>query len=181
MDDAHRLVPCVFAGDPGADGAWHVAGGGNHAFMWSHDGRHLLACGSSRDGELGLGAAGGAPLTAWTPAVLPAAGVRQVACGWNHTLLLDGQGCVWAAGSNSFGQLGHPPAQSGIAPSPGVWTQVVPDAAVDARPPAFIAVACGMRHSLAVSADGAVYSWGANRSGQLGLAPDRKAPNIPGM
>ncbi|KAJ2770897.1 alpha tubulin suppressor [Coemansia nantahalensis] len=179
LDDAHCPTPCVFAGDPGSGSSWHVAGGGNHAFMWSPDGGRLLASGSSRDGELGTGLAGGAPVTAWTQVSPPAAGVRQVACGWNHTLLLDGTGCVWAAGSNSFGQLGQPAAQPGSPPRNGAWTRVVPGARDPAPPPAFVAVACGMRHSLALSEDGAVYGWGANRCGQLGLEPDRAAPNIP--
>ncbi|KAJ1729595.1 alpha tubulin suppressor [Coemansia biformis] len=177
MEDAHRPVACMFAEDAGViAGTWHVCGGGNHAFMWSQDGTRLLASGSARDGELGMGSASSTPVTAWTPTELPAASVRQIACGWNHTLLLDSHGSVWAAGSNSFGQLGVQPMHA------GAWTHVPPGGGGEgSQPLEFAAVACGMRHSLALDRDGAVFGWGANRVGQLGIPPSRECPNVPAM
>ncbi|KAJ1998792.1 alpha tubulin suppressor [Coemansia thaxteri] len=108
--------------------------------------------------------------------MIPGSYVQQVACGWNHTLLLNDLGQVYAAGSGTFGQLGIAgvPADGSIAL--GGWTQVpAPVGSV------FVRIACGIRHSLALDQDGLVYGWGANRCGQLGIPPDKRSPNIPTM
>ncbi|KAJ2784778.1 alpha tubulin suppressor [Coemansia javaensis] len=179
MDDAHRLVPCAFAAgarQPRGGEAWSVCGGGNHAFMWPQNGACLLASGSNQHGELGVDPPSGDPALEWVPVVLPGPAVRQVACGWNHTLLLSTQGRIYAAGANGFGQLGLGPPQ-GSQPAARAWTQVDVGAEPAVRR-AFVAVACGLRHSLALDEDGVVFGWGANRSGQLGLPADKRSPVV---
>jgi alpha-tubulin suppressor-like RCC1 family protein len=84
-----------------------------------------------------------------------------VVAGVNHTVALKADGSVWAWGSNASGQVGDgtsgtnrlTPVQVGTS---GNWLTGV------------VAVAAGERHTLALKADGSVWSWGFNSSGQLG-------------
>ncbi|KAJ2832101.1 alpha tubulin suppressor [Coemansia furcata] len=163
-DDAHYLATTQLPHDTNESGPaeWRVQGGGNHA--WAINGTTLLGCGSNTDGELATDHS--SALLRWTAVTYPGSFVRQVACGWSHTLLLSDAG-LYAAGSNGFGQLGTQSNGSG-------WARVVAG-------PRFVSIACGMRHSLALDHDGVVWAWGANRCGQLGIAPggDRATNNIP--
>lgn len=89
--------------------------------------------------------------------------LRDVACGTNHTLAVDGDGAVWSWGKSDFGKCGHGDDADCKAPA-----RVAALAGVDV-----VAVACGESHSLALDGDGRVYSWGWGGSwlsggGQLG-------------
>lgn len=67
----------------------------------------MFVFGTNSYGELGLGFAG-APVSA--PARLDSLcgrGVRQVACGDNHTLVYTAEELLYSFGHNSFGQLVH--------------------------------------------------------------------------
>lgn len=86
-------------------------------------------------------------------------GVIAVAAGSAHSLFLDENGNAYAAGANAEGQLGTGDQED----------QVVPSAVVGMTPGTQIQmVVCGARFSMATAADGSVYGWGANESGQLG-------------
>ncbi|KAJ2884061.1 alpha tubulin suppressor [Coemansia aciculifera] len=175
MEDAHYLATTQFSQEGNVDGEdvrakWRVQGGGNHAYAWTDNGPTLLACGSNADGELAMGDGVRGPVLCWTPVPFPGDFVRQVACGWSHTLLLNDLGQVFATGSGAFGQLGVGPLPKGATAK---WVRVAASTGS-----VFVSVACGMRHSLALDKDGVVYGWGANRCGQLGIAPDRRSPNI---
>ncbi|EQC27942.1 hypothetical protein SDRG_14220 [Saprolegnia diclina VS20] len=87
--------------------------------------------------------------------------VLQVACGSFHMLACDINGHVFAWGTNAVGQLGLPSAT--------VPMSITPRRIEDGLQGAYIsAVACGDAHSLAMSSQGAVFSWGCNRFFQLG-------------
>ncbi|KAK3759514.1 hypothetical protein RRG08_045800 [Elysia crispata] len=98
--------------------------------------------------------------------------VTQVAAGWNFVLALTGTGSIISWGSNSFGQLGR--VLSGgmkMDPTPAslllnIQPLLVPTPGVSK----FVDVAAGLRHGLAISECGHVYSWGSGRKGQLGVA-----------
>lgn len=92
------------------------------------------------------------------PSVAAVAAGGEIAPGAEHSLFLDVQGQVWAAGSNTFGQLDGTPA-------PPERNKPV---TVPSITPAKKAVAAGGRHSLALTANGFVASWGADEVGQLG-------------
>ena len=76
--------------------------------------------------------------------------------GEHHVLFLLDDKTVWAAGTNSFGELGD-----GTQTSSSVPVQVIGLTDV-------VAVAAGQSHSVAVKSNGTVWTWGRNRFGQLG-------------
>ncbi|KAJ2705199.1 alpha tubulin suppressor [Coemansia sp. IMI 203386] len=184
LEDVHHITPSRFVDSAAIDldksERWSVHGGGNHVFAWSSDGTRLFASGSNADGELATGNKGGPPALAWTPVEFPGDRVVQISCGWNHSVLLNDRGELFAAGSNGFGQLGTGSATD----KDGCWRPVLAPKSAAGKTQAckFVAVSCGLRHSLAVAEDGRVYGWGANRSGQLGVANvDKKTPNVSHM
>jgi len=78
-----------------------ISGGGGHTAVITEN-QDLFMCGWNNKGQLGLGDIDDRPLLCQVPFL---ALVKQVSCGWNHTLAITEAGLyVW--GSNSFGQLG---------------------------------------------------------------------------
>ncbi|XP_067902491.1 probable E3 ubiquitin-protein ligase HERC3 isoform X2 [Heterodontus francisci] len=95
--------------------------------------------------------------------------VIQVACGNNHSLALCKDGQVFAWGQNTGGQLGVGRTSHSVL-SPQCVTSLagIPLAQI----------AAGAAHSFALSLSGAVFSWGRNNHGQLGLN-DTKNRHLP--
>jgi alpha-tubulin suppressor-like RCC1 family protein len=85
----------------------------------------------------------------------------QVATGSNHSLALSAEGIIYAWGSNSIGQLGDGTTLDRLTPV------LVSLAGLPANT-RFTCIAAGSSHSLAVSTEGKLYSWGNNYSAQLG-------------
>lgn len=76
----------------------------------------------------------------------------------SHTLILTEEGAVWSCGSGHSGILGHGDVSDSPAPR-------VVEALAHTR---VVAVAVGVRHSVAISDKGQVFTWGAANLGQLG-------------
>ncbi|HEY5110200.1 MAG TPA: MBG domain-containing protein, partial [Acidimicrobiales bacterium] len=133
-----------------------VAAGGAHALALTSTGQ-VYAWGADLFGQLGNGTT--IPVDVPTPVTAPA-GVTftAIAAGGDHSLALTSTGQVYAWGANTRGQLGDGTTTSRTTPTP-----VAAPAGVT-----FSALAAGTAHSLAVAADGSVYSWGFDASGQLG-------------
>ncbi len=85
--------------------------------------------------------------------------ITQIAAGGNHSLAVDVNGGVWAWGYNYQGQLGFESTSYPYIQT----TPVEVDGLTD-----ITQVSAGSYHSLAVDANGTVWAWGANWSGQLG-------------
>jgi alpha-tubulin suppressor-like RCC1 family protein len=95
-------------------------------------------------------------------------GVVAAAGGEAHSLFLLSDGTVWGAGSNGVGQLGDGvPSSSRNRP---VQVQGLTDV---------VAVAAGYEFSLALLANGDVYGWGRNASGELADGGATPAPITP--
>ena len=86
--------------------------------------------------------------------------IVAVAAGAHHALALKRDGTVWAWGANHHGELGN---------GEGGFGRFVPEPVrvVDLDQVALIAAGEGF--SLAARADGTVWAWGENSSGQLGI------------
>jgi alpha-tubulin suppressor-like RCC1 family protein len=91
-------------------------------------------------------------------------GVRQIVCGYYHNIAIQHDWTVWAWGYNGTGQLGdgtdtpHNLPIQVKGPNGVGWLSDI------------IAVAAGNQHSVALSGDGHVMTWGGNTNGQLGNA-----------
>lgn len=91
-------------------------------------------------------------------------GIKAVAAGGHHTLALKKDDTLWAWGSNDAGQLGA----GGIGYSP---VAIKVTGLTGGNPFSNISsIAANGKHSL-VRADGSVWAWGLNSSGQIGLDP----------
>lgn len=82
----------------------------------------------------------------------------SVSCGRKHTLILTDYG-VYVCGSNNYGQLGIGPFVQ-ESPYPQIIAQLCFSKIID--------VVAGQYHSLALTSDGRVYTWGWGIHGQLG-------------
>ena len=98
--------------------------------------------------------------------------IVAVATGNAHVLALASDGTVWAWGANFAGQLGNGTTASSLTPVrvAGTGGEGVLEGVVD--------IATGGNFSLALDADGTVWSWGANSQGELGdgTATTRTSP-----
>jgi len=144
----------------GLDGVVALAAGGQGNFVHSLalrvDGT-VWAWGGNQYGVLG----DGTTTDHQTPVqVVGLDGITHVATGATHSVALRSDGSVWTWGDDYCGELGR----QGDGRVPGQVPGLIGMRAV--------AAGGGGRfsggHSLAVGADGKVYAWGANGSGQLG-------------
>ncbi|MCU6710970.1 Ig-like domain-containing protein [Paenibacillus sp. J5C_2022] len=134
-----------------------------HSAMLKEDGT-LLAWGFNQHGQLGNGtnASSAVPVQVVDSATgQPLRDISQVSVGYHFTLALKNDGTVWTWGINEYGQLGN-----GTQLSKSYPTQVKTESSdlLDQ----VVAVSAGSFHSLALKADGTVWSWGDNTHGQLG-------------
>ncbi|XP_069509645.1 probable E3 ubiquitin-protein ligase HERC4 [Ambystoma mexicanum] len=97
--------------------------------------------------------------------------VVQIACGRNHSLALTKASEVYSWGQNKYGQLGL-----GAEPKKLSSPQLVNSLA--GIP--FAQLAAGGGHSFALTLSGAVFGWGRNKFGQLGLS-DENDRNMPAL
>ena len=135
-----------------------ITTGSLHSAALKNDGT-VWAWGSNESGQLG----DGTTTERTSPVqVHNLTDVVAIATGWNHTLALRSDGTIWAWGGNGSGQLGD-----GTTISRNVPVQVTELNGVVA-----VAVArtsgSSPSHSVAVRSDGTVWTWGNNRSGQIG-------------
>lgn len=134
-----------------------VASGQNHAVAVTEDGC-LFTWGSGEHGCLGHGGTADQRDPRLVEA-LAGHRVRAAACGGSHTVCCTEQGLIFAWGRAADGRLG-----TGISSQPSV------DLPIPVRHEAWkrlavVAVACGWSHTAAVSADGALWAWGAGQGG----------------
>lgn len=95
--------------------------------------------------------------------------VFSVSCGHCHTLTVTNNG-IYAWGANQFGQLGLGKVQQ--CSTPELVTSLAQESIVDA--------VAGQYHSVALTADGRVFTWGWAVHGQLGHGntEDRTIPTL---
>eukprot|EP00879_Flechtneria_rotunda_P005191 GHRR01005473.1.p1 GENE.GHRR01005473.1~~GHRR01005473.1.p1 ORF type:complete len:1380 (+),score=526.24 GHRR01005473.1:240-4379(+) len=153
-------------------GCWATIGlSEGHAAGLGCDGQ-LYTWGANHKGQLGLGErTAGVTDTPAPVSALAGLDVKAVACGLEHTVCITTKDVI-AWGSNEFGQLGHTEHASDICSRPGV-IKLLHDVMVTQ-------VTCGRFHTICVTAQSQVYTWGHNSAGQLGLSDrrDRHAPTL---
>ncbi|XP_070789239.1 RCC1 and BTB domain-containing protein 2 isoform X2 [Pituophis catenifer annectens] len=84
-----------------------------------------------------------------------------------HVVLATTEGEVYAWGHNAYSQLGNGTTSHSYIPCQ-ISTNLVNKKVIE--------VACGSHHSMVLTADGEVYSWGYNNSGQIGSGSTANQP-----
>jgi alpha-tubulin suppressor-like RCC1 family protein len=148
----------------GSAQAQRLAAGWRHTLSIHADGT-LWAWGSNSYGQLGIGTTTqqNRPVQ-----VGSATNWRSVSTGYYFTVALKTDGTLWAWGQNANGQLGQgttggqqtQPVQVGTATN---WASV----------------SASDYHIVAIKADGSLWGWGQNFSGQLGLGTTNVTTNTP--
>jgi len=142
-----------------------VAAGQYHSMALTQQGT-LWAWGGNGSGQLGDGTRG---VNRYTPVqVLNSTdgfltSVSEISVGDNHSLVLKTDGTVWAWGKNTSGQLGNNGTADQILP-----VQVIDPNDLTGYLKEVIAIAAGQNFSVALKADGSVWTWGYNNWNQLG-------------
>lgn len=91
--------------------------------------------------------------------------VVQVACGEHHSLVLTDKGYLYAWGRGFEGQLGI---------SPTIEIASTPSFVKYFHKKLISSIASGSYHSMAITDDGQLYTWGEGKMGQLGVGKCRE-------
>ncbi|KAL4185963.1 hypothetical protein AMTRI_Chr10g233460 [Amborella trichopoda] len=99
----------------------------------------------------------------WEPSLLPdliGVDVADIACGFDHSLILSRNGSLLSCGNNTYGQLSRTSGESSLGP-------------VDIKEHQIIGISAGLGHSLALCRQSLesgyeIFSWGWNQNYQLG-------------
>uniref|UniRef100_A0A673FN81 Probable E3 ubiquitin-protein ligase HERC4 n=1 Tax=Sinocyclocheilus rhinocerous TaxID=307959 RepID=A0A673FN81_9TELE len=136
-----------------------------------NDKGQVFAWGLGSDGQLGLSNIEDCIRVPRTVKSLSEVHIAQVACGYWHSLALARGGQIFSWGQNKDGQLGLGMQGAGVSSPQVVQSlQGVP----------FAQISAGGSHSFGLTLSGAVFGWGSNRFGQLGLSDndDRHFPAL---
>ncbi|KAG0575477.1 hypothetical protein KC19_5G006600 [Ceratodon purpureus] len=136
----------------------HIACGSTHTVAVTETGA-LASWGGAEFGQLGF--EGGSMVDGVQPRIVKGSRdlhFARVAAGVAHTLALTGSGDVYSFGQGSNGALGHGNLDSCSTPSivKSLWSLGITQ------------VACGEYHSVALTVDGQIFTWGRGKYGQLG-------------
>lgn len=101
--------------------------------------------------------------------------VVDVAAGEAHTLLLTGDGSVYCWGKGMFGRLGTGAEKDELLPVQLNFGYPNPNGTEGTFK--IVGIAAGAYHSLALAEDGAVWCWGYNFYGQLGINGEESHDN----
>ena len=134
-----------------------VGAGAQHSIVAAGDA--LFVWGNNEHGQLGCGEIHEKPVCApmmlrWLENVT----VTQLTCGDHHSIVVTNQSTVYAWGCNAKGQLGLGDLKLRSRPVRVDRLWGIP----------IVNVAAGGEHSLAVTTNGMLFTWGSNSHGQLG-------------
>jgi alpha-tubulin suppressor-like RCC1 family protein len=142
---------------PGANNIVSISAGSNHSLFLDKNGK-VYSCGYNCSGQLGL--EDNIDKYNLVQIQFPTK-IAEIAAGDLHSLALTEEGSIYSFGDNRHGKLGLSCANFHDEP---VWSPtLIP------FPHKIISIAAGMNHSLLLTLDGQVYSFGCNSSGELGL------------
>ncbi|CAI5512371.1 unnamed protein product [Closterium sp. Naga37s-1] len=144
---------------PGLRGVRSIAVGAFHNLALKGDGR-VVAWGSNEYGQLGTGDTQPRSLPVELPQLTQADVVDITAGGW-HSMAVTRSGQVWAWGRGEHGRMGFGEDKT-IKAVPTVVTLLAGETVVQAS--------CGGTHSLVVTLDGRMFTFGRVDDGRLGPA-----------
>jgi alpha-tubulin suppressor-like RCC1 family protein len=166
-----RLIPESVTNDATA-----VLGGALHTLIVKSDGS-IVGAGRNDKGQLGDGTATSRTSlqTAFTTS-----GVTKLSAGGYHTLAIKSDGKVWGSGYNSTGEVGVGSIVQINSPTQAANLYDVVSLSAGRQIPNIFFTAS--TNAAAITADGRVWTWGANFFGQLGdgsgLAAVKTTPRV---
>lgn len=149
-------TPALVAGLAGVD-IVAVACRGAHCLALSREGE-AFAWGDNHDGQCGTGKTKVLRVPTFISNLRNIV-VTRIACGRQHSLALSATSALYSWGSNEDGA-------TGLGKTRGITQRPQRVAALSSV--AVVSIACGSRHSLAVTNTGDAYTWGWGFYGQLG-------------
>ncbi|XP_012885257.1 PREDICTED: probable E3 ubiquitin-protein ligase HERC6 isoform X1 [Dipodomys ordii] len=166
------------SGSPGPQRQGTAGGAGSEVLQAASGGRHsllllidhtVLSLGDNSCGQLGRR---GVPSSKQAEHIqaLETLHIDVVSCGKEHSLAVCHEGKVFAWGAGSEGQLGTGELKE---------INFTPKRINALAGIKIIQVSCGNFHSLALSEDSQVFSWGKNSEGQLGLGKNALMQSTP--
>jgi alpha-tubulin suppressor-like RCC1 family protein len=162
-----------------------VAAGYGYSLLVTDQG-HVWSLGINEKFQLGLGHRFNQDKPQLIKTLAAEAKIVDVACGQQHSVVLDSEQKLWSWGLGVFGQLGHSSLRDEPIPRKLVSFTcqanvpvpiddgydaevVVPEAVQEASKQICISqIACGAHHSLALDTEGRIWSWGSSEYGQQG-------------
>lgn len=147
-------------------GVKYVSCGGYHTMIIDEN-DHLWGFGDNENGQLGLSDYDDRDEP--TPVILQydtgdLPKIKSVSCGFNHTMVIDVNGKLWAFGDNMVSQLGITRIYNAIIP-----TLVPFDVRIEE-------VWCGQGYTFVKDENDQIWSFGSNISGQLGVGDTKDRP-----
>ena len=169
-DTENRVVPTLVRGELQGRKVLQVTAGAYFTVCVTEGGA-VFAFGSNNRGQLGLGDTEDRLVPTLLRGELENKSVLQAAAGSVHTTFVTADGLVFSCGANEEGQLGVGGTERRLVPTL-ITGQLQGKAAVY--------VAAGDLHTLCITADGSLFSWGENDRGQLGVGDteDRQVPTL---
>jgi len=134
----------------------HTAAGETHSLALSKSGQ-VFSWGRGKYGRLGLNSEQ-AQMYPKLITTISHVRITRIVCGHHHSMASSATGQLFVWGCNNYGQLGTRSQHSLLRPE---QLRVPGDLPI-------VDIAAGCFHSLALSKEGVVYSWGLNAFGQLG-------------
>lgn len=129
----------------------------NFSLSRNDNGLAVFSWGRGEDGQLGIGDTSDQDEPTYVDA-LRGVGVRQIACGSGHTVVLTMEGEVYTWGRGDDGRLGH--GDNGWKYVPRITQSLLGQIIVH--------VTCGSYHTAAVASNGDLFTWGGGMYGKLG-------------
>ncbi|PCH68631.1 MAG: hypothetical protein COC01_03430, partial [Bacteroidetes bacterium] len=154
VGDGSTTSKSVWTASTGVSNAIKIAAGQDHSLALLQDGT-VMAWGANTNGETGDGTTF-SPRP--TPQVVPGlTNIIDVIANTYSSFALDNKGYVWGWGNNGLGQLGTGDDLTDH-PSPVKLTSIRNVVQIQSL----------VYHTIAITGDGTIYSWGWNNDGQLG-------------
>uniref|UniRef100_A0A9J7ZLE9 RCC1 and BTB domain containing protein 2 n=3 Tax=Cyprinus carpio TaxID=7962 RepID=A0A9J7ZLE9_CYPCA len=153
----HGLTPALVSTNLISKKVKEVACGSHHTIALTTEGE-VYAWGYNNSGQVGSGSTANQPTPRRVSSCLQNKVVVNIACGQLCSMAVLDNGETYGWGYNCNGQLGL--GNNG--------NQQTPCRIAALQGINIIQVACGYAHTLALTDEGFVYSWGANSYGQLG-------------
>ncbi|KAJ2398101.1 hypothetical protein GGI23_003308 [Coemansia sp. RSA 2559] len=140
-----------------------ICAGGDHALALSSSGK-VYAWGCGQQGQLGRLIMERHRLHGLSPERLRIVDIEHIGCGAYHSFAVAKDGSVYAWGLNNFHQLGLSRSEGG---NEGVVYE--PTAISALKNAGVVKISGGEHHSMALTSDGRLYSFGRSDSHQTGL------------